>query len=55
MYADDTVLRFVYLPKVIEAFIAKEYPQIQTNKLLQVNKQYFPRLTWSYSLFSFIK
>lgn len=41
MDANDTVLKFMYLPKVIEAFIAKEYPKIQTNQLLQVNKQWF--------------
>lgn len=55
MYANDTVLKFMYLPEVIEAFIAEEYPKIQTNQSLQVNKQYFSRLTWLYSLFSFIK
>lgn len=55
MYADDTALQFMYLTKVVETFIAKEYLQIQINQLLQVNKRCFSRLSWSYSLFSFIK
>lgn len=38
------MLMILYLTKAIEAFIAKEYPKIQTTQLFHVNKQYFPRL-----------